>query len=232
MAWKHRPILHIIRSKARLLIATSVAVAVGILAPYVGATHPITRWLVAWNCGALLYVFLAAVMMARSTSQSMRRRAQQQDEGQAVILTFVVVSTVASLAAIAGDLALVKELHGFLKVAHIALAGLTVLSSWAFVQIMFTLHYAHGYYGNWGPDESRTASSVVKSAGLQFPGDEPPDYFDFFYFAAVIGTSGQTADVAFVSKSMRRLGALHCILAYLFNTLVLALLINIGASVI
>jgi|GEM_PF-5061079 len=50
------------------------------------------------------------------------------------------------------------------------------------------------------------------------------------HVAAVIGTSGQTADVSFTSKPMRRIGSLHCILAYLFNTTVLALLINIGAS--
>lgn len=55
---------------------------------------------------------------------------------------------------------------------------------------------------------------------------------DFFYFASVIGTSGQTADVSFVSKPMRRIGSLHCILAYRFNTMVLALLINIGASML
>ena len=59
-----------------------------------------------------------------------------------------------------------------------------------------------------------------------------PDYGDFFYFAAVIGSSGQSADVAFVGKPMRRIGTLHCVLAFLFNTTVLALLINIGASLV
>ncbi len=67
---------------------------------------------------------------------------------------------------------------------------------------------------------------------LSFPGGEYPDYGDFFYFAAVIGTSGQTADVAYISKALRRIGSLHCILAYLFNTTVLALLINIGAGIL
>ena len=66
--------------------------------------------------------------------------------------------------------------------------------------------------------------------GLQFPEDDSPDYGDFFYFSAIIGTSGQTADVSFVSKELRRIGSVHCIVAYLFNTTVLALLINIGAS--
>jgi uncharacterized membrane protein len=69
-----------------------------------------------------------------------------------------------------------------------------------------------------------------RPAGLHFPAENAPDHGDFFYFSAVIGTSGQTADVAFVSRTMRRIGAVHCILAYLFNTIVLALLINIGAS--
>jgi len=133
----------------------------------------------------------------------------------------VVVSAVASLAAIAGELAVVKDMHGFAKSAHIALAGSTVLTSWAFIQVMFALHYAHDYYA---------AVCHSRLAGLQFPGEDEPDYGDFFYFAAVIGTSGQTADVSFATKPMRRIGSMHCILAYLFNTTVLALLINIGAS--
>jgi uncharacterized membrane protein len=183
--------------------------------------HTVTRWLIAWNVGAGLYVALAAIMMIRSTRHHMRHRAQLQDDGQLVILSLVVVATIASLAAIGGELIVVKDMHGLIKSAHITLAGVTVLTSWAFIQVMFALHYAHDYY---------SAACHGKSAGLEFPKDDEPDYGDFFYFAAVIGTSGQTADVSFVTKPMRRIGALHCILAYLFNTTVLALLINIGAS--
>jgi uncharacterized membrane protein len=185
------------------------------------ASHAVSRALIAWNAGAGLYVLLAAVMMIRSQPHAMRRRAQLQDDGKLVILVVVVVASVASLAAIAGELAVVKDLHGLSRTLHVALAGVTVLTSWAFIQVMFALHYAHDYY-----------AAVCRSAapGLAFPDEPHPDYGDFFYFAAVIGTSGQTADVAFVTKPMRRIGALHCILAYLFNTTVLALLINIGAS--
>jgi uncharacterized membrane protein len=208
-------------ARPRLFIATAIAVAVGVLLPSAVEAHLVTRLLIAWNTGACLYVLLAATMMSRSSQQRMRYRAQLQDEGQTVILMLVVVSAIASLAAIGGELAVVKDMHGLEKVAHIALAGLTVVSSWAFIQVMFALHYAHDYYA---------AACHGKKAGIQFPDDEPPDYGDFFYFSAVIGTSGQTADVAFVSKPMRRIGSVHCILAYLFNTTVLALLINIGAS--
>ncbi len=221
VSWQRSKLLRLVRARPRLFIATACALALGVLLPDAVARQSVTRWLISWNFGTGLYVTLAAIMMIRSSSHHMRHRAQLQDDGQFVILVLVVVAAVASLAAIAGELAVVKDMHGFAKSAHIALAGCTVLTSWAFIQVMFALHYAHDYYA---------AVCHSRPAGLQFPDEEAPDYGDFFYFAAVIGTSGQTADVSFVSKPMRRIGSMHCILAYLFNTTVLALLINIGAS--
>ena len=217
----HNRILRQLYARPRLFLATAVAVAVGVVLPVGVAAHPVTRLLIAWNVGTVLYVVLAATMMVRSSNQEMRYRAQLQDDGQLAILVLVCLAAIASLAAMAGELAVVKDIHGFLKGAHIALAGCTVLSSWAFIQMMFALHYAHDYYA---------AACHGRPVGLRFPDDDNPYYGDFFYFSAIIGTSGQTADVAFVTKPMRRIGSLHCILAYLFNTTVLALVINIAAS--
>ena len=219
--WRRSRLLRLIHARPRLFIVTVAATLIGLFLPAGIASHAVTRWLIAWNAGTGLYVLLAAIMMIRSSTHHMRRRAQLQDDGQIVILILVVVATVASLVAIAGELVVVKDMHGILKTAHILLAGATVMSSWAFIQVMFTLHYAHEYYA---------AACHGRRPGLEFPDEDSPDYGDFFYFAAVIGTSGQTADIAFVSKPLRRIGSLHCILAYLFNTTVLALLINIGAS--
>jgi uncharacterized membrane protein len=219
--WHRTRFFRLVHARPRLFIAVIIGLAVGLLLPNSVARQPVTRWLLAWNAGAGLYVLLAAVMMIRSSSHHMRHRAQLQDDGQRTILALVVVATIASLAAIGGELAVVKDMHGFNKGAHIALAGVTVLTSWAFIQIMFALHYAHDFYA---------AACHGRVPGLQFPEEEHPDYGDFFYFASVIGTSGQTADVSFVTKPLRRIGTLHCILSYLFNTTVLALLINIGAS--
>jgi uncharacterized membrane protein len=86
---------------------------------------------------------------------------------------------------------------------------------------MFALHYAHDYY---------LALARGKHAGLEFPGGEAPDYGDFLYFACVIGTSGQTADVSFTSRAMRRTGLVHCVLAFFFNTALVALTINIASG--
>lgn len=221
MIHRRNRVARLIRSRPTLFISAATWLAVEGLLPSTVTDHPGTRFLIAWNTATLLYVSLAAITMIRSSEQSMRRRAQLQDDGQLVILMLVVVAGIASLVAIGGQLSVVKDMHGLLKTAHITLAGLTVVSSWAFIQVMFALHYAHDYYA---------ALSQGRQPGLQFPMDDRPGYGDFFYVSAVIGTSGQTADVSFVSKPMRRIGSIHCILAYLFNTTVLALLINIGAS--
>ncbi|MBL0946446.1 MAG: DUF1345 domain-containing protein [Hydrogenophaga sp.] len=210
-----------VHARPRLFAAAVVGVAVALALPHAITDHAVTRALIGWNAGTLLYVALSSLMMARSTEQHMRRRALQEDEGRFTILGLVVVAGIASLVAVAGQLSLAKDMHGAAKLAHIALAGVTVLSSWAFIQVMFALHYAHDHYA---------ALSRKQPPPLQFPGEAQPVYSDFFYFSAVIGTSGQTADVAFASSALRKIGTVHCILAFLFNTTVLALLINIGAS--
>lgn len=216
------PVLYQIRARPRLVIATLIAIAVGVLLPGQWVTYPVTRWLTAWNTLTLLYLFLATIMMSRSTEHQMCHRARMQDDGQLVILVMVAAAAIASLAAIAGELSVVKDIHGATKTGHIALTGLTVVSSWAFIQITFALHYAHDFYA---------AVDRGQAPGIRFPEEEKrPTYGDFFYFSAIIGTSGQTADVAFANKRMRRIGSLHCILAYAFNTIVLALLINISAG--
>ena len=146
MTVRRSRIVRLVRARPRLFIATATGIAVANLLPAAVTNHPGTRFLIAWNAATILYVVLAAVMMVRSSEHNMRHRAQLQDDGQLLILVLVVVSSIASLTAIAGQLSVVKDMHGFLKTAHIALAGVTVVSSWAFIQVMFALHYAHDYY--------------------------------------------------------------------------------------
>jgi uncharacterized membrane protein len=216
-----RPFAHLLH--LRLLPAGLCGLLVGGLLPATLVTHAVTRWLIAWNAGALVYLAAVAIMMVRSGEHHMRLRARAQDEGAWVILVLVAVAGITSLAAIGVELALVRDAHGLLRVLHALLAAATVLMSWAFIQTLYALHYAHAFY---------QARERGETGGLQFPGEPDPDYFDFLYFSVVIGTSGQTADVSFESRSLRRVGTLHCALSYLFNTTVLALLINISASLL
>jgi uncharacterized membrane protein len=215
--------MRLLMARPRLLIATLIGVATVFMVPTELAQQAITRTIIGWNVGACLYLLLAARMMFASTHARMRARALEHDEGRIVALVLVVLAAVMCVGAIVAELAVVKEIHGTLRYAHIGLAALTIVTSWAFTQVMFALHYAHDYY---------TAQARGQSGGLAFPGDEAPDYGDFLYFACIIGTSAQTADVNITGRVMRRISLLHCVLAFFFNTTLLALTINIASGLL
>jgi len=213
--------IRVIMARPRLFICVLIGIATTLLLPEGLAQHLVTRSILGWNAGACLYLLLSFRMMFWSSHERMRSRALQQDEGRILVLALVVMAAIAALGAIVAELSVVKDIHGELRTAHIGLAALTILSSWTFTQTMFALHYAHDYYAS----EAR-----CHNGGLAFPGAHAPDYGDFLYFACVIGTSGQTADVSFTSRTMRRTGLVHCILAFFFNTTLIALTINIGSG--
>jgi uncharacterized membrane protein len=99
---------------------------------------------------------------------------------------------------------------------------LTIALSWAFTHTIFALHYAHEFYSeNDGPP-----------GGLQFPGSEDPDYWDFVYFSFVIGMTSQVSDVAIRSKPIRRIVAAHGVISFVFNVALLSLTVNIAAGAI
>jgi uncharacterized membrane protein len=180
-----------------------------------------TRLLAAWDCATGLYLVMALVMMSRSNFDRIRYRAALQDEGQFVILGLTSITALISLGGIVAEMATAKSLKGHDEWSHVALVGLTVLMSWTFTHTIFAIHYAHEYFV--GPENEL-------AEGLEFPGNEPPDYWDFVYYSFVIGTACATADVNVTSKNMRKITTLHCVVAFFFNTTILALTVNIGAG--
>ena len=203
-------------------ILTGAAVALGLsLIP--NALRPSTRAVFAWDAALAVFIASTLKMMCECDETQIRGRAARHDEGQHFILILAVVAAFVSLLAIAAELSIAKGEHGVAKGLRVALAFGTVLASWMFVQMIFALHYAHEFYGEGGEGKGRRG-------GLLFPGDDTPDYWDFLHFGAVIGVAAQTADVAFGSKPMRRTGTVHCLVAFVFNTVVLALTINLLAG--
>ena len=213
--------IRLLLSRPRLLLSLVVGLVTFFCLQDSVVQLVVTRAIVGWNVGAILYLVLAMKMMFWSTHERMRTRALQHDEGRTVVLLLVVTAALVCIGAIVAELAVVKDLKGTVRYAHIVLAALTLLTSWAFTQTMFAIHYAHDYY---------VTAMHGAHGGLEFPGGQPPDYGDFLYFSCVIGTSGQTADVSFTNRKMRRTGTLHCILAFFFNTTLVALTINIASG--
>ena len=183
-----------------------------------------TAVILGWD--ALAFSFLGSMLFTwfQHDPEDIRQQAALDDEGRETILTLVIIASAASVWAVGAELSLAKDAHSLMKVAHIVLAFGTVVASWFMVQLIFSLHYAHEFYGVDDDDGARDAG------GLEFPGHEEPDYWDFLYFSICIGVACATADVNVASKGLRRLSTIHCLVAFAFNTIIVALTINLTAG--
>jgi uncharacterized membrane protein len=199
---------------------TFISIAIGIVAFFVLPTslRLVTRLLIGWDIFAALYLILVFTMVFRSGLAHIKRNAVLQDDGRFLILLVTALGAFASLAAIIFELgASHRSVQGLL------LATGTIALSWAAVHTAFSLHYAHDYYRG------------SKPGGLQFPsgdGHVDADYWDFVYFSFVIGMTAQVSDVGITDKGIRRTATVHGIISFVFNTALLALMVNIAASAI
>lgn len=185
--------------------------------------HWATRLQIGWNTAIWLYLFMILKMMWRLDTEHILERAKQQDEGKWMILTVALIAIVVCFISIAVQLSHVPKDQAIIKTILILLTIGTIFSSWLLLHTLFAIHYAHDYY---------LAKSRQVDGGLDFPKTDQPDYLDFVYFSYIIGTSAQTADVSITSSQLRHLNIFHCVLAFIFNTVILAVAINVAASLI
>ena len=149
----------------------------------------------------------------------MKANAAAQDEGAYAILVLTGAAALASIGAIFAELAVVERSDPHYALYSTLAVG-TIVLSWMFIHTIFALHYAHDYYGG------------RLTGGLKFPEDDKPDYWDFMYFAFVIGMTFQVSDVAVTQKSIRRMVVAHGVLSFFFTTAFIAMTVNIAAGVI
>jgi uncharacterized membrane protein len=216
--------LRIISARPRLFLSILAGFAVGALLPiYVSELRGVTRFLVAWDFGVGLYLILAFRMIAHSGVREIHRQYLAQDEGGFAILLLTIVSACASVGAVFAWLEIATRAETFALPGLVFLL-LTIILSWAFIQTMFALHYAHEFYVE--HDHHKTGG------GLIFPRDPEPTYWDFVYFAFAIGTATQVSDVEIVSKRIRRTVTVHGIVSFFFNVTVIALTVGLVGDAI
>ncbi len=206
-----------IDARHRLVFATFLSVAVFLLLR--GRTRFSTELIATWDAFAFCMLGLAWLTIITTPTERLRLRAKEQDFSRTVIFIFVLVAACVGLFAVGFLLRTQKgETQGHLSL-HVLLTLAAVVASWSLVHTVFSLRYAHTFYGD-SDDPSEHAG------GLIFPGHRAPDYMDFAYFSFVIGMTFQVSDVAIVSREFRQLVLLHSALAFGFNTVILALAIN------
>jgi uncharacterized membrane protein len=210
-------IVRVVHARLRLAICAAIGLAVAIALP-AGLTFD-TRALIGWDLALLIYLGAVGHVMAGASVSHIKRQAAAQDEGAVALLALTVAAAAASLGAIFAEFAAVDRTNPYYGF-YVALAIATVVLSWAFIHTIFALHYAHEFYGEHN-----------RANGLKFPNNDTPDYWDFMYFAFVIGMTFQVSDVAITNKWIRRTAVIHGALSFFFTTAIVALTVNIAASV-
>lgn len=179
-----------------------------------------THVLIGWNFAVVTYLIQAWRLFATADSEAVKRTAEREDESRSAMLMIVLALVLASLVAVVQAMVGAKEGPDAHRVLVAGLAGITLINSWLLLQSVFVLHYAHRHFGDAG------------GKGFDFPGEPAKDYMDFVYLSFCIGATFQVSDTTVKTAKLRRLITAHASIAYLFNTAILALGINIIASFI
>lgn len=210
----------------RLALAIAIGLAAALLAPHLMGS--LARVVVGWVGFAAADLVLIIMGMWQADTDDIRRVASAEDLPRTQAFVLVVGAAMASLGAVVGLMGSLKGLSKDLRVLHVVLSVGAVVLAWTLVHLVFTLRYAHTYYDT---DED----TGQDSGGLVFPDDQArgdgqprlaPNYLDFAYFSFIIGMTAQTADIGIGSRELRRISLLHSLIAFVFNTVIVALTIG------
>jgi uncharacterized membrane protein len=196
---------------ARVILAIATGAGVWLAVPWPRTL--ITRALLTWDAAGLVLVGAAGWIILRSDARETRRRAAAYDPGRQVLWSLVLVASTISL--VAATL-VVREGRGDSRALHVALCVATVVISWLVTHAGFTLRYAHQYYRD-----------AARAGGIELPGGEPPDDLDFAYFAFTLAMCFQVSDATISSRQIRRTALGQALLAFVYNTVILALVLNL-----
>lgn len=185
------------------------------------------RLVFAWDVGGLsLLLLLGFMLLSAGDDEAMARNAAAQEEGEWTVFAITIAGVGISFASLTQVLSLAKDLPaGTERKLYIGLVAATLLLSWLVTHVVFALRYAHEFYAR-SPDQASV------DGGLEFPGGARPDYWDFLYFALVLGMTFQVSDVQITSRKLRRLATVHGLIGFLFNTVIVALTVNIASSLL
>ena len=201
----------------RLLVTFVASVMLAMALP--GSFSHGTRALVVWNVAILVFLGQIVAMIIGKTPEQVRDRVRRDGHGRARVLSGVILAALSSLTGVGLILGeMERHQSGFRTQINLCVA--TVFSSWVLLQTMWALFYAREY---WQADNRKGGEAV---AGLEFPDEGAPDYWDFIYFSFTLGMCYGTSDVQIKSRTVRRMALMQVVISYSFSTILIALVIN------
>jgi uncharacterized membrane protein len=197
-----------------------LALACGVMA-YVASKNMAvqSRIAVTGDTFYLTYLILIAVLVVRAPVERFRDWADDDDEGIFIIMLITIAAVTFSLTSIFSLLNGGPRPDGLRLMISLASAPL----AWFVLHTVLSLHYAHVYYAV----RATKTKDRAEDDGLQFPGTKEPESWDFLYYSFVVGMTAQVSDVQVTSTRMRQLTLIHGIVSFLFNTVLIALAVNV-----
>jgi uncharacterized membrane protein len=209
--------LESLSAPTRILLSAAMGLVVGVAVSFF--TLPQGAALIGWDVTAATFVVGAWLSVWHLDPATTMRRATRLDPSRRLADLVMLTAGVASLTAVALALARAGHTHGGTKAYLLAVGLLSVVLSWLSVHTVFTLMYARLYYGG-------------EPGGIDFNEPERPDYRDFAYLAFTIGMTFQVSDTDLTAKAVRRAALRHALISYLYGAVILAVVINIVASLL
>lgn len=174
----------------------------------------------------VVYVAVSVVVFSKAPPAAVRRWATRSGRGtrlQRYLLGTapgpgfsIFISTVALLVAVlwlprgTGH----SELPSW---ARVAIGVGMVVVSWVAILVAFAVAY-------------HADDALTEGRALNFPGDKPSaqatDWSDYIYFSVGVSTTFGTTDVDVTSTQMRRTITVHALIAFVFNSVILAAVVS------
>jgi uncharacterized membrane protein len=173
--------------------------------------------LVAWDTAAVVYVVWIGRAVIFMDEKETARFASRQDPGRRVAEVLLLGACAASLVALGVVLVQAAHAKGVVKDLRVGLGVVSVVVSWCVVHTLFALRYARLYYNE-------------PTGGIDFNGDEAPNYMDFAYLAFTIGMTFQVSDTSLTTREFRATALQHALWSYLFGTAIVATTVNLLAG--
>jgi uncharacterized membrane protein len=181
-----------------------------------------TSWqvdtILAWDAAAVVFVVWVWAEISGLDAAATRAIATREDGSRLAADLVLVSASVVSLVGVAMVLLKASESTGTGRALTIAVAVASVGASWFAVHTVFTLRYAHLFY--------------LGDGGLDFHDHREPAYATFAYMAFTVGMTFQVSDTEVTSARIRSTVLRHALLSYLFGIAVIALTINVVASLL
>lgn len=122
-----------------------------------------TRLMIGWNFFGLIYILFSLYTMFKTKTEQIRVIAQKQDIGHQLLFVLLVMASLGCMFVIA---LLIRTSKTWILdknlITLIYLGGVTVC--WILLQILFTFHYAHIFYGDASDNKSKHRAGLIFQA--------------------------------------------------------------------